>query len=86
MFGFFPTLKDCSEDLRADIQYFDISVTQGQIIHIKNNVVPRSTFKITDGGTLTITNCLIRVKKVNEDEQEVILPEQTFFIIRDKQK
>jgi hypothetical protein len=82
-FGFRLELMDCTENLIATIESYDIAVNNQKPLHFTKAVVPHYTFKVRNEGILKVTNCIVRIDKPDRKQKRIVLPEATFYIVSD---
>lgn len=82
-FGFRLELMDCTENLIATIESYDIAVNKQTPLHFSKTVVPHYTFKVRSEGILTVTNCIVRIDRPDRKHKRIVLPTTTFYIVSD---
>jgi hypothetical protein len=82
-FGFRLKLMDCTENLQAYIESYDIAVNNQTPLHFSKTVIPHYTFKVRDEGILKVTNCIVRIDKPDRKQKRIVLPATTFYIVSD---
>ncbi len=76
----------CPEDHSFHIESYEMSINNSTPIHYSAPWTENNLFKqIKQVGTITITNCVIKIKTLNASDNIVIIPTKTFYIIRTKE-